>query len=67
MEKVLVGLSGGVDSTAVALLLKEQGYEVYGVYLSFCSGAGEERARYAAEKLGIPFAVAKRERRFKIG
>lgn len=64
MEKVLVGLSGGVDSTAVALLLQEEGYEVHGVYLSFCHGDGEERARYVAQKLGIPFTVAKRERRF---
>ncbi len=64
MEKVLVGLSGGVDSTAVALLLQEKGYEVHGVYLSFCQSHGEERARYVAEKLGIPFTVAKRERRF---
>ena len=65
MEKVLVGLSGGVDSTAVALLLKEQGYEVHGVYLSFFGENGEDRARFAAEKLGIPFTVANRRRRFE--
>ena len=65
MEKVLVGLSGGVDSTAVALLLQEEGYEVHGVYLSFCHGDGEERARYVADRLGIPLTVAKRERRFQ--
>lgn len=65
MEKVLVGLSGGVDSTAVALLLKEAGYEVHGVYLSFCGENGEDRARYAAEKLGIPFYAVNRKRRFE--
>ena len=64
MEQVLVGLSGGVDSTAVALLLLEQGYRVHGVYLDFCEGDGEKRARFAAEKLGIPLTVARRRRRF---
>ena len=65
MKKVLVGLSGGVDSTAVALLLKEQGYEVFGVYLGFCGENGEERARFAAEKLNIPFHTVNRRRRFE--
>lgn len=65
MEKVLVGLSGGVDSTAVALLLKEKGYEVHGVYLDFCGEDGKERARFAAERLGIPFHSVNRRRRFE--
>ena len=65
MEKVLVGLSGGVDSAATALILKEKGYEVHGVYLSFCPEGDIEGARCVAEKLGIPFYVSKRERSFR--
>ncbi|MGX6961046.1 MAG: hypothetical protein ACEOLT_00380 [Candidatus Karelsulcia muelleri] len=33
MKRVRVGLSGGVDSSVAALILKQKGYEVIGIYL----------------------------------
>ncbi|MBO5666152.1 MAG: tRNA 2-thiouridine(34) synthase MnmA [Firmicutes bacterium] len=56
-NRVLLGLSGGVDSTAAALLLKQQGYEVIGYYFDVLGNQKEglEKARKAAEQLGIQF------------
>ncbi len=64
MKRVLVGLSGGVDSAAVAKLLLQEGWEVSACYLSFCEGADPDGAALVAKKLGIPFTVLHRERRF---
>ena len=55
-EKVVLGLSGGVDSSVAALRLQRAGYEVYALYLDIGLG-GAETARETAERLGIPFAV----------
>ncbi len=54
--KVVLGLSGGVDSAAAALLLKRQGFEVHGVWLDLGFGS-PEAARAAAGQLGIGFSV----------
>lgn len=56
-KKVLLGLSGGVDSTAAALLLQENGYEVAGVFFDVLGSQREEQeaARRTAEELSIPF------------
>lgn len=55
----MLGLSGGVDSAVAAARLREQGYEVHGLFLELGLG-GEEAAQAAAESLGIPLFIAHR-------
>ncbi|GIW67518.1 MAG: tRNA-specific 2-thiouridylase MnmA [Candidatus Parcubacteria bacterium] len=58
--KIAVLLSGGVDSSVSALLLKEKGYNLVGVHLhcfDFCNPQDAEDARRVAEILNIPFYV----------
>ena len=55
-EKVVLGLSGGVDSSVAALRLQRAGYEVHPLYLDIGLG-GAESARETAEHLGLSLAV----------
>jgi tRNA-specific 2-thiouridylase len=58
--KISVLLSGGVDSSVSALLLKEKGYDLVGIHLhcfDFCNPQDAEDARRVAEILNIPFYV----------
>jgi tRNA-uridine 2-sulfurtransferase len=72
-KKVLVGMSGGVDSSASAALLKEQGYDVTGVFIKVwqadflpCNWREERRdAMRAAAQLDIPFLTLDLEKEYK--
>ena len=56
-KKVVVGMSGGVDSSAVAAILKQKGYTVYGLTLVTSDAADTADARLVAENLGISYAT----------
>ena len=79
-KKVVVGMSGGVDSSVAAYLLKEQGYDVIGVTMQIwqeedsefqeenggcCGLSAVDDARRVAQKLDIPYYVMNFRREFK--
>ena len=79
-KKVVVGMSGGVDSSVAAYLLKEQGYDVIGVTMNIwqeenrctrednggcCGLSAVEDARRVAAKLDIPYYVMNFKEPFK--
>ncbi|MEI7792592.1 MAG: tRNA 2-thiouridine(34) synthase MnmA [Candidatus Berkelbacteria bacterium] len=77
--KVALGMSGGVDSSVAALLLKEQGFDVVGLFMklwndptcstsrenSCCDEKAQMDAKMVADRLGIPFYVVDAREYFK--
>lgn len=79
-EKIVVGMSGGVDSSMALVLLKEQGYEPFGVSLKYdvwqdeanvlrenvcCSLESFEIARKVCQKLNVPYCILDVSEEFK--
>ena len=74
MNKVLIAMSGGVDSSVVALIMKNKGYDCQGILMKLFDGDSEpacctkkdiEDAQSVADKLNIPFSVVNMSEGFR--
>lgn len=73
-KRIIVGMSGGVDSAVAALMLKEQGYDVIGVFMknwddstddSMCPAADDyDDVRSVCAKIDIPYYIVNFEREY---
>ena len=64
-KKVVVGISGGVDSSVAAMILKNQGYEVVGITFRFTSCFDCSNAIKVCTKLGIEHHIIDYTKEFK--
>ncbi|MCK5475228.1 MAG: tRNA 2-thiouridine(34) synthase MnmA [Candidatus Pacebacteria bacterium] len=67
-KKVIVALSGGVDSSVAAILLKKQGYQVEGIFMRLgiaTDNESEKNAQEVARKIGIKFHIVNLSKEFK--
>ena len=74
-ERIVVGMSGGVDSSVAALLLKEQGYDVIGVFMKnweekdengVCTAAADwDDVRAVCDVIGIPYYSVNFEKEYQ--
>lgn len=65
MKKVVIGMSGGVDSAVATLFLKKQGYEVIGITFKLLENANLEKAIETAKQIGIEHHIIDLTNEFK--